>query len=323
MILTTAASSTSRASRWRRRSSPVGGTEDSRFLVIVNHFKSKGSGLDADHDGQGASNRTRVAQAQALVDFADEIKGELGTDKVFLTGDFNAYTEEDPVTSSYDAGYTDIVPTQLTGRGDLPLRRHGRLARPRARHAAAFAKVTGADVWNINAEESVAREYSRYNYNATDFYQPGPYRASDHDPVVVGLDLPTARWPRTTSAPVAAPVRWLRRPPGRARAGRLDRWAPSPDGTRRGARVRHPARPRPVTESDKGSCYLLAQLHLHDPAIAVLGQGLDLNVILGSLAAGRCWSFMLAEHQDRGAQIDHDLARFPGLRRRAARDPGV
>ena len=30
--------------------------------------------------------------------------------------------------------------------------------------------MTGAHVWNINSVESVAYEYSRYNYNATDFY---------------------------------------------------------------------------------------------------------------------------------------------------------
>ncbi|MGB0099448.1 MAG: Ig-like domain repeat protein, partial [Nocardioides sp.] len=41
--------------------------------------------------------------------------------------------------------------------------------------------------WNINAGESVAMEYSRYNYHSTDFHQDGPFRSSDHDPVVVGL----------------------------------------------------------------------------------------------------------------------------------------
>ena len=32
--------------------------------------------------------------------------------------------------------------------------------------------VTGADIWNINSVESVALEYSRYNYNAKNLYQP-------------------------------------------------------------------------------------------------------------------------------------------------------
>jgi hypothetical protein len=43
-------------------------------------------------------------------------------------------------------------------------------------------------VWNINSVESVALEYSRYNYNATNFYTDQPFRASDHDPLVVGID---------------------------------------------------------------------------------------------------------------------------------------
>ena len=55
----------------------------------------------------------------------------------------------------------------------------------------ANAVVTGADIWNINSVESVALEYSRYNNNVTDYYAPDQFRASDHDPVVVGLDLPS------------------------------------------------------------------------------------------------------------------------------------
>ena len=61
--------------------------------------------------------------------------------------------------------------------------------------------VTGVDIWNINSGESVAYEYSRYNYNATDFYQPNPFRASDHDPEVVGLDVATAAAPRRAQHP--------------------------------------------------------------------------------------------------------------------------
>jgi hypothetical protein len=62
-------------------------------------------------------------------------------------------------------------------------------------------------VWNINAVEPVALEYSRHNYNATDFYESGPYRSSDHDPLVVGLDLPTGPVPtRTTGSVTPDPV---------------------------------------------------------------------------------------------------------------------
>lgn len=171
----------------------AGGDASTRFLVIANHFKSKGSGSgeNADQgDGQGASNADRIEQATALVAFADRMKSEAGTDKVFLAGDFNSYSAEDPMQVLYDAGYINqggktegysYVFSGLVGSLDHIL------ASP-----AADATVSGVDVWSINAVESVALEYSRYNYNATNFYAPNQFRASDHDPVIVGLDLAPA-----------------------------------------------------------------------------------------------------------------------------------
>lgn len=169
---------------------PVGGGDASTFVVIVNHFKSKGSGStpeDEDQgDGQGASNHSRKLQAQALVDFANSFKATVGTDAVFLTGDFNAYNEEDPVKIIEAAGYVN-VPRKLTDKETYQFDGQiGSLDHVFA-SAAAFPKVTGADIWNINAYESVAREYSRHNYNVTDFYRVDPFRASDHDPEIVGF----------------------------------------------------------------------------------------------------------------------------------------
>lgn len=169
---------------------PAGGSADEDFLVIVNHFKSKGSGsgIDADQgDGQGASNNARKLQAQALVDFAAERETAAATDKVFLTGDFNAYNEEDPVEIIEAAGYVN-VPRELTDKETYQFDGQvGSLDHVFA-STEAFGNVTGADIWNINSYESVAREYSRHNYNVTDFYKPGPYRASDHDPEIVGYN---------------------------------------------------------------------------------------------------------------------------------------
>lgn len=183
----------------------VGGGTFSRFAVIVNHFKSKGSG-PADPDGQGNSNAARVAQAQELERFAEQVKTDAGTDKLFLSGDFNAYTQEDPLQVLYAAGYTDIgsdpevgAPEEHTYLFDGTV---GSLDHVLANEAA-LGRVTGAHVWNINSVESVALEYSRVNYNATDFYEDSPFRASDHDPLVVGLDLPTGAVPTTTSARVS------------------------------------------------------------------------------------------------------------------------
>ncbi|PJJ57581.1 hypothetical protein CLV56_1816 [Mumia flava] len=166
---------------------PVSGTSSDEFVAIVNHFKSKGSGVD-DGTGQGLANPDRVAQAEALVTFADEVAADAGTDKVFLTGDFNAYSQEDPIQVLLDAGYSDLQEdagaeeTYQFG-GEIGSLDHV-LASP-----AAAGDVTGIGVWSINAMEPIAYEYSRYNYNVTDFYSPGPYRSSDHDPALVGIDV--------------------------------------------------------------------------------------------------------------------------------------
>jgi len=181
---------------------PVGRTSASEFVVVVNHFKSKGSGPD-DRTGQGNSNPQRVAQAQQLVTFADQMKKHFGTDRLFLSGDFNAYTQEDPIKVLRDAGYTDIGSTESPGEHTYLFDGVvGSLDHVLANQAA-LGTVTGAHVWNINSVEPVALEYSRYNYNVTDFYAADPFRASDHDPLLVGLDTSADPVATTTSADVS------------------------------------------------------------------------------------------------------------------------
>ncbi|WP_213815372.1 ExeM/NucH family extracellular endonuclease [Glaciihabitans sp. dw_435] len=168
------------------------GTADSTFLAIVNHFKSKGSGEgdDADKgDGQGASNLSRVNQAKALVKFADTLKAERGTDRVLLGGDFNAYLKEDPIDVLTAAGYVDLG--SQTGKQTYAFDGAvGSLDHIFA-SAGAAGNVHDVDVWNINSVESIALEYSRYNYNALDLYKADAYRSSDHDPILVGLEFGT------------------------------------------------------------------------------------------------------------------------------------
>jgi hypothetical protein len=47
------------------------------------------------------------------------------------------------------------------------------------------AKVTGFAHWNINAVESFAYQY----VGDPELYAANPYRSSDHDPLVLGIDL--------------------------------------------------------------------------------------------------------------------------------------
>ncbi len=182
---------------------PTGGGDESTFLVVANHFKSKGSGsgVDADTgDGQGASNHARVLQATALVQFAADQQAAAGTDQVFLIGDFNSYTQEDPLRVLADAGYVNVGAALDAGETYAFDGQVGSLDHVFA-SAGAFDRVTGADTWDINADEAVAREYSRYNQNATLLYDDSVHRASDHDPTVVGYDPLGATSPEPPQLP--------------------------------------------------------------------------------------------------------------------------
>ncbi|WP_230977274.1 ExeM/NucH family extracellular endonuclease [Georgenia yuyongxinii] len=170
-----------------RALNPGGQAKGPELVVIANHFKSKGSGEGPGNDvdeGQGLSNADRKAQASALVTFASQYR----TTPVFLVGDFNSYTAEDPLVVLGDAGYTNIGQTMTKedtySFGGLV----GSLDHVFANRAATKL-VTGADIWNINSGESVGLEYSRDNYNVTNLYDTSVFRSSDHDPVIVGLDV--------------------------------------------------------------------------------------------------------------------------------------
>jgi 5'-nucleotidase len=168
------------------------------FLVVVNHFKSKGSGVD-DGTGQGLANPDRIAQAHALVDFAKATAQADGTKKIFLVGDFNSYTQEDPMQVLYQNGFVnqpsdDPRDTSYEFDGQA-----GSLDHVLANSSAANL-ISGRDVWQINAEESVGFEYSRYRYNATVLYRDNQFRASDHNPELVGLDVPFSQQDSTVEA---------------------------------------------------------------------------------------------------------------------------
>lgn len=174
---------------------PKGGSAHDRFILIVNHFKSKGSppapGTDpANEDsGQGNWNALRTSQARSLVRFADGLKQETGVRKVLLDGDFNSYGFEDPLEVLREAGYVSLEQAFDAGSTYVYDGMVGSLDHAFANRAA-LGSVSGADVWNINAVEPVALEYSRHNYNVTNFFEArSPYRSSDHDPIVFGLDV--------------------------------------------------------------------------------------------------------------------------------------
>jgi predicted extracellular nuclease len=160
------------------------------FVVVANHFKSKGGcdearDGDADRgDGQACFNATRVESARLL--HAWLAKDPTGTrpEGHLLIGDFNAYAQEDPLRLLRAEGWQDAftrmklerpysyVYQGLSGRLD-----HALLDAPLAQ------RLRGAAEWHSNADEAGVFDYRSGRDDDS------PWRASDHDPLLLGLDL--------------------------------------------------------------------------------------------------------------------------------------
>ena len=177
------------------------------FVVIANHFKSKGSvpeGAPAGNvdsgDGQGNANAIRVAQASSLASFAARYADK----PTLLVGDFNSYSQEDPIKALEAAGWA-----RVSGAGPASYVYSGRLGSLDHVFANAAAKplLAGVTSWAVNAQESIAFEYSRAGMNAHLAVEAdNPYRSSDHNPEIIGLTLlDGAPTPGDEPAPAVTP----------------------------------------------------------------------------------------------------------------------
>ncbi|PSN20823.1 hypothetical protein C7271_00035 [filamentous cyanobacterium CCP5] len=171
------------------------------FTAAVNHFKSKGaSGLssgpssnpDADQlDGQGFWNDTRTKAAIALASWLASDPTGSGDPDALILGDLNAYAQEDPITALEAAGYTDLAEL-FVGAGAYSFVFDGQLGTLdyALANSSLLGQVTGTTEWHVNADEPDALDYNLdFGRDPSLFDGDLPYRNSDHDPLIVGLDL--------------------------------------------------------------------------------------------------------------------------------------
>ena len=123
-----------------------------------------------------------------------------GDPDFIIMGDLNSYAQEDTI-DEIKAGPDDTVSTSddftnliahfqgayaysYTFDGQAGYLDHA-LA-----NASLLGQVTGAADWHINSDEPDVLDYdTSFKPAAQDaLYEANPYRTSDHDPVVVGLD---------------------------------------------------------------------------------------------------------------------------------------
>jgi predicted extracellular nuclease len=176
------------------------------FVVAVNHLKSKGSACVDDPDlgdGQGNCNLTRLAAAQAMVDWLANPTYFPDLEKVLIIGDLNSYDKEDPIdaiklgaddTADTDDDYLDMI---FEKRGEFAYGyvydgQTGYLGHALANHAMADS-IVDVNIWHINADEPDLIDYdTSFKADAQDdLYAPDAYRSSDHDPVIVTLNVLT------------------------------------------------------------------------------------------------------------------------------------
>lgn len=164
------------------------------FTVAVNHFKSKGSGPsegpDADQlDGAGAWNQQRELAAKALVLWLESQPTGVADTDVMILGDLNAYAMESPMAVLSQAGYANLEaqvsdPYSYVFDGQL-----GSLDYALASLSLLW-QVTGVAQWHINADEADALDYNLDSGRDPAIFDGTiPVRVSDHDPIIVGLDL--------------------------------------------------------------------------------------------------------------------------------------
>jgi uncharacterized protein len=167
------------------------------FIAVANHLKSKGSACDAPDagDGQGNCNDVRTTAATELATWLATDPTGTGDPDVLILGDLNAYAKEDPVAVFEAVGYVNL---QAAFGGTEAYTyvfdgQWGSLDHALA-SATLFGQVTGAAAWAINADEPGVLDYNTNFKSAgqiASLYAPDAYRSSDHDPLVVGLDLNT------------------------------------------------------------------------------------------------------------------------------------
>ncbi len=164
------------------------------FTVVANHLKSKGSGCGAGDDatdGSGNCNGTRTRAAEALGRWLATDPTGSGDPDVLVIGDLNSYAKEAPIRALEDAGFTNLLNAY---DGDAAYSyvfdgQSGYLDHALA-SSSLLGQVKGVDEWHINADEPIVLDYNvefKSPGQVSSFYAPDPYRASDHDALVVGL----------------------------------------------------------------------------------------------------------------------------------------
>lgn len=163
------------------------------FTAIANHLKSKsgtGTGADADQgDGQGNWQNQRELATVALTAWAQSDPTGSGDSDVLLLGDFNGYAKEQSIALLEAGGYENLQTREEDAYSYVFDGQTGTLDYAFANDSMS-SQVTGVTTWHTNADEADALDYNNdFGRDPAIFDPESTVRVSDHDPVIIGLDL--------------------------------------------------------------------------------------------------------------------------------------
>lgn len=187
-----------------RRIDEEGTPRGEAWMVVSNHLKSKAGCPGEDHprarpgdedmgDGQACWNAHRVEAARAMADWLDTDPSGTGVGAAgsLIVGDLNSNGREDPIRLLEERGWMDgfllagwELPYSYVFRGQS-----GRLDHVLI-HEARREALVGAAIWHTNADE-----FSGFGYEWDP--DPGVWRSSDHDLLLVGV---ATEWGEGTDA---------------------------------------------------------------------------------------------------------------------------
>jgi len=148
-----------------------------RFIVSLNHFKSKRPGR-----GNYDTNLKRLANADSLLAMLPTAIEQFGDSDILLLGDYNCYTQEQPIQAIVRAGYPDQLmrfsPDDYSYifKGEM-----GYLDRCFASPSMA-TQITQVRPWHVNADWY-------YQHGAFKLKDKSYHRYADHEPIIVDLHL--------------------------------------------------------------------------------------------------------------------------------------
>ncbi len=148
-----------------------------RLILSVNHLKSKRPGRT-----QYDTNLKRLQNTDSLLAMLPQAVAQFGDQDILLLGDYNCYSQEQPIQTILRAGYREMLP--LGSSADYSYSYKGEIGYlDRCFASPSMApQIVRVRPWHVNADWY-------YQHGAYKMKDKTMHRYADHDPIIVDVRL--------------------------------------------------------------------------------------------------------------------------------------